>query len=77
MCTYLRDTTLVLHDTMEFSYQSSAASLGLLTALPFPSKRQYTIRGLLMHSSLALTTEGIPLGLLAAKLLRTFLASYF
>jgi hypothetical protein len=63
----LKQRLLVLHDTTEFCYYSSGESIGLVTALPFPSKRKYSIRGLLMHSSLALTTEGIPLGLLAIK----------
>jgi len=60
-------TLLVLHDTTEFVYQTENKSIGLLTDLPFPSKRRSKFRGLLMHSSLALTTEGIPLGLLSAK----------
>lgn len=63
----LEEPLLVLHDTTEFCYYSSGQALGLVTALPFPSKREYRIRGLLMHSSLALTTEGIPLGLLSIK----------
>ena len=63
----LKQPLLVLHDTTEFCYYASGKSIGLITALPFPSKRAYRIRGLLMHSSLALTTEGIPLGLLAIK----------
>src|SRR5580658_2724032 len=40
----LHEPLLVLHDTTEFSYQCANESIGLLTALPFPSKRQYTIR---------------------------------
>ncbi len=58
---------LVLHDTTEFSYQSHDDSVGLLSALPFPSKRKFRLRGFLMHSSLVLTTDGIPLGLGAVK----------
>jgi hypothetical protein len=63
----VKQPLLVLHDTTEFCYYTSGESIGLVTALPFPSKREYRIRGLLMHSSLAVTTEGIPLGLLAIK----------
>jgi hypothetical protein len=63
----LQQPLLVLHDTSEFCYHTDNPAIGLLTALPFPSKRQYRFRGLLMHSSLALTTDGIPLGLLAIK----------
>jgi hypothetical protein len=58
---------LVLHDTTEFCYQTANKSIGLVTRLPFPSKRRHKFRGFLMHSSLALTTDGIPLGLMAAK----------
>ena len=63
----LRQPLLVLHDTSEFCYYTDNPAIGLLTAVPFPSKRQYRFRGLLMHSSLALTTGGIPLGLLAIE----------
>ncbi|HAV62642.1 MAG TPA: IS4 family transposase [Verrucomicrobiales bacterium] len=63
----ISEPLLVLHDTTEFSFQGAGEAVGLLTALPIPSHRRITIRGLLMHSSLALTTDGIPLGLLSAK----------
>jgi hypothetical protein len=63
----VQEPLLVLHDTTEFSYQSAGEAVGLITALPFPSRNRVRIRGLLMHSSLALTTDGIPLGLLSAK----------
>ncbi len=63
----LQQPLLVLHDTTEFCFYSSGESIGLLSTLPFPSKRDYRIRGVLMHSSLALTMDGIPLGLLASK----------
>jgi hypothetical protein len=65
--TAIKEPLLVLHDTTEFSYQSQDDSIGLLSALPFPSKRQFRFRGFLMHSSLVLTTDGIPLGLTAVK----------
>lgn len=63
----IQEPLLVLHDTTEFSFRSAGEAIGLLTTLPFPTKRHIRIRGLLMHSSLALTTDGIPLGLLSAK----------
>ena len=64
---------LVLQDTTEFSYQrrnpETIGAIGLA-----PSRRDengrlrlHTVCGLLMHSSLAITTEGLPLGLTAAK----------
>lgn len=64
---------LVLHDTTELSYQrEDGRSIGLLgkahtgmDALGRP--RHHTACGILMHSSLAVTTEGLPLGLAAIK----------
>lgn len=64
---------LVLQDTTEFSYQrrnpERIGAIGLV-----PSRRDengrlrlHTVCGLLMHSSLAVTPEGLPLGLTAAK----------
>lgn len=54
---------LVLHDTTEFTYQSGGLAVGLITNLP----RQRTVCGLLMHGSLVITTDGLPLGLAAVK----------
>jgi hypothetical protein len=54
---------LVLHDTTEFTFQSNGPSVGLLTNLP----RKRTVSGLLMHSSLVVTADGLPLGLAAVK----------
>jgi hypothetical protein len=59
----IQEPLLVLHDTTEFSYQASGRSVGLLSNLP----RKRTICGLLMHSSLVVTTDGLPLGLAAVK----------
>ena len=61
---------LILHDTTEFSFKrdkpeaigSRRARTGPKTAATVQS-----ICGLLMHSSLAITPEGIPLGLAAIK----------
>ena len=59
----IQEPLLVLHDTTEFSYQSTGYSIGLITNLP----RKRTVCGLLMHSSLVVTTDGLPLGLAAVK----------
>jgi hypothetical protein len=64
---------LVLQDTTEFSYQRARperiGAIGLA-----PSRRGsdgrfhlHTVCGLLMHASLAVTPEGLPLGLAAAR----------
>ena len=64
---------LILHDTTEFSYQKeNAESIGLLHHPPAGKykdgrPRYHTVCGILMHSSLAVTTEGLPLGLTAIK----------
>lgn len=64
---------LVLHDTTEFSYKrENGATVGLLRKTPLfrcrdKRRTQFTVCGILMHSSLAITTEGLPLGLAAIK----------
>jgi Transposase DNA-binding/Transposase Tn5 dimerisation domain len=62
-------TILVLHDTTEFSYQRE--NIGLLHKPRLgPSaawRKKNPICGLSMHSSLAVTTAGLPLGLAAAR----------
>lgn len=63
----IQKALLVLHDTTEFSCRGAGEAISLLTAVPFPGPRPVRIRGLLMHSSLVLTTDGLPLGLLSAK----------
>jgi hypothetical protein len=65
--------TLVLHDTTEFSYQRNDPNTIGKKHKTFvgrtkdgrPSVR--TVCGLLMHSSLVVTLEGLPLGLAAVK----------
>ena len=64
---------LVLHDTTEFSYtRESAQPIGILHK-SFAGRgkdgrpRLHTVCGILMHSSLAVTAEGLPLGLVAIK----------
>lgn len=63
---------LVLQDTTEFSYQRVNPKLiGAIGTTTGGTKEQrrtsHTVCGLLMHSSLAVTTEGLPLGLAAIK----------
>jgi hypothetical protein len=60
---------LILHDTTEFTYYGkSAQALGALhKGFRSAGQEQYLVRGILMHSSLAVTTEGLPLGLTAIK----------
>ncbi|MGC4051294.1 MAG: IS4 family transposase [Paludibaculum sp.] len=60
---------LVLHDTTEFTYYGqSAEALGLLhKGFRGAGQEPYIVRGILMHSSLAVTMEGLPLGLTAIK----------
>lgn len=64
---------LVLQDTTEFSYQRrDPERIGAISLVPSRRDengrlRLHTVCGLLMHSSLAVTPEGLPLGLTAAK----------
>ena len=60
---------LVLHDTTEFTFsRESVEAIGILkTSFTGWAKdgrpRQHTLCGILMHSSLAITVEGLPLKL--------------
>jgi hypothetical protein len=60
---------LILHDTTTFTYYGeSAQALGALhKGFRSAGREQYLVRGVLMHSSLAVTAEGLPLGLTAIK----------
>lgn len=60
---------LVLHDTTEFSFtREDIASVGMIKKLTVGYAGKYhTTCGILMHSSLVTTTEGLPLGLAAIK----------
>ncbi len=64
---------LILHDTTEFSYtRESKEAIGILYKSCGRKDKQgrprlHTVCGILMHSSLAVTTEGLPLGLAAIK----------
>ncbi len=58
---------LVLHDTTEFSFtRDNPEAIGQLSLLK-TRHATVTLCGLLMHSSLALTPRGVPLGLAAVK----------
>lgn len=67
------DPVLVLHDTTEFSYQrENTEAIGNTTVISTGVRkdgrpRLHTVCGILMHSSLAVTTDGLPLGLSAIK----------
>jgi Transposase DNA-binding len=63
---------LVLHDTTEFSYQREQSDkVGIINTIKsghrYGSVRYITTCGILMHSSLAITPEGLPLGISAVK----------
>jgi hypothetical protein len=64
---------LMLHDTCEFSFQRDKDSQIGLLGRPACGKdkdgrlKHITVRGILMHSSLAITLDGLPLGLAAIK----------
>jgi hypothetical protein len=68
-----KEPILVLHDTTDFSYKrTDPAKIGVTHLIPngkdiYGKLKQYTMCGILMHSSLVVTTEGIPLGLAAIK----------
>ena len=61
---------LILHDTTEFSYRRDNPQTIGKTHITYCARKRpsmITVCGLLMHSSLALTPEGKPLGLTAIK----------
>jgi hypothetical protein len=64
---------LMLHDTCEFSFQRDKDSKIGLLGRPACGKGKdgrikfITVRGILMHSTLAITLDGLPLGLAAIK----------
>ena len=66
-------TVLILHDTTEFSYhRANVRAIGILHRSPIGldrdgKPRHYVVCGIQMHSSLAVTTAGLPLGLTAMK----------
>ncbi len=68
-----RGPILLIQDTTEFSYQrASTDAIGMTKSVNSGRDksgrlRHHTVCGMLMHSSLAVTTEGLPLGLAAVK----------
>jgi hypothetical protein len=66
-------TMLVLHDTTEFSYQRESKEAIGVTKVSYGGKgkdnrpRLHTICGILQHSSLVVTLDGLPLGIAAVK----------
>ena len=64
---------LVLHDTTEFTYQRERSeAIGITKNINSGRDkagrlRSHTVCGILMHSSLVVTTDGLPLGLAAIK----------
>ena len=65
---------LVLHDTTEFTYKRKhAEAIGFTRKLPNPHKlpspfdKKLKACGIMMHGSLAITPEGLPLGVTAIK----------
>jgi len=65
-------TALVLHDTTELSFQrENKQAIGMTTRTygkgPDGRPRLHTVCGILLHSSLVVTAEGLPLGLTAVK----------
>ena len=63
---------LILHDTTEFIYKREPFDLIGVTNLikgsrKYSERSLHTVGGLFMHSSLALTPDGLPLGLAAIK----------
>jgi hypothetical protein len=67
------DPVLVMHDTTELTYTREdidavgKTRINVAGARADRRPRYYTGCGILMHSSLAVTTEGLPLGLTAVK----------
>ena len=60
---------LVLHDTTEFTYKREPFDLvGVTNAIKYSGRATHTVGGIFMHSSLAVMTEGLPMGLSAVKL---------
>jgi hypothetical protein len=62
---------LVLHDTSEFSYNHRKNDIGITHSVELNTKdgrtKKHYVCGVLMHASLAITLEGVPLGLTAVK----------
>lgn len=72
-CDAFEGPILLLQDTTEFSYQrADVKGIGITKSVNSGRDKQgrvrsHTVCGMLMHSSLAVTTQGVPLGLSAVK----------
>jgi hypothetical protein len=72
-CLATDDVVLVVQDTTEFTFRRERAEAIGITYRVNSGRdkagrfRMHTVCGLLMHTSLAVTTEGLPLGLTAVK----------
>lgn len=67
-CSQAPGHVLVLHDTSEFSFQRERPEkVGKVNITHTRQGNPVTICGLLMHASLVVTSDGLPLGLAAAK----------
>ena len=72
-CAATGATVLILHDTTEFTYhRADVRAIGIIHRSPIGldrngKPRHYIVCGIQMHSSLAVTTDGLPLGLTAMK----------
>lgn len=72
-CDAFEGPILLLQDTTEFSYQrANVKAIGITKSVNSGRDKQgrvrpHTVCGMLMHSSLAVTTQGLPLGLAAVK----------
>jgi hypothetical protein len=68
-----QEPVLVVHDTTEFSYRrKDMTAVGVISKRPTGKYNDgqslyFTTRGINLHSSLAITLEGLPLGLTAVK----------
>lgn len=65
---------LILHDTCEFSYKrDDPEAIGftrtgqVLSKMKSSKKQEYKVCGVLMHASLAVSSDGLPLGLTSAR----------
>ncbi|WP_245278129.1 IS4 family transposase [Methylosinus sp. PW1] len=72
-CDKFEGPILLLQDTTEFSFQrANVSAVGVTKSVNSGRDKQgrirhHTVCGMLMHSSLAVTTQGLPLGLAAVK----------
>ncbi|MBT6120897.1 hypothetical protein HOH45_05465 [bacterium] len=75
----IKGKLLILHDTTEYSYKRKIPSkIGHIREIIFNYGRKYTVYGLLMHSNIVITPEGLPIRLSSIKLwLRVLLFEFY